>query len=296
MAEWRPSSAFLQELGFPEGSTKCIDIASGLVLFCNRSATRRCDLMDRVPDVNKVLWCLGLQIRDDPRDELGEASVAVIRRLSRKFLGAVLESDAGLTALAVLLFLFVEHRCIVAVEMLDVVAKNRAVLFSLGKIGTLKRLRIVADPDEWSQGVDGLVAFLQSVVVTGGAQLRFISGDYNPDYRKSLLHNLLGHNECKLTALDLIGLTTTANRAKTLLSALEKNNSVTELAVASLVFGPNRRERSVQFVTYLRRKKATLRKLWFDASGVNEGESLDLMRTLVQAICEMPSLEELKAY
>ncbi|KAL1472357.1 hypothetical protein MTO96_039388 [Rhipicephalus appendiculatus] len=296
MAECRPSITFPQESGFPDHATECIDIALGFVPPCNRSPTRICNLMDCVTDCNKALWCLGLQIRHDPRDKLGEASIEVIRSLHRGFLGAVLESDPGLTALAVLFVLLLEHRCIVAVETFDVVAKTRAVLLSLGSITTLKRLTIIVDPDEQEDGVDGLAAFLQSVVVAGGVQLRFINGRYSPGYGTSLLHNILRHQESKLKALDLTGLTIETNRVQTLFSALMRNNSITELAVGYLIFGTHCTERHKYFVAYLRKKKATLRKLLFDASDVNEEKSSDLMRTLVQAICEMTSLEELTAY
>ncbi|KAL1467196.1 hypothetical protein MTO96_042337 [Rhipicephalus appendiculatus] len=251
MAECRSSKPFLQESRFPDRATECIGIAHGFVPPCNRNTTGICDLMDRVIGCNKVLWRLGLQIRDDPRDEVGEASVAVIRRLDRGYLGEFLESDAGLTALAVLVVVLLEHRCIVAVQMFDVVAKIRAVLFSLGNIPTLKRLTIVVDPDEQPEGVDGLLAFVQS----GGRRRRSAAE----------IHQ-------------------------------RENNSVTELAVGSLIYGTHCTERPEYFVTYLRKKKATLRKLLIDASGVNGDKSLDLMSTLVQAICEMTSLEQLTAY
>ncbi|KAL1460443.1 hypothetical protein MTO96_043280 [Rhipicephalus appendiculatus] len=104
----------------------CLDDARKSVPPCKRSATRICDLMDHVTACNKGLWCLGFQIRDDTRDEFGEVSVVVIRRLCRELLGTILKSDSGRTALAVLLFLLVEHRCIVAVQMLDVVVRHPA--------------------------------------------------------------------------------------------------------------------------------------------------------------------------
>ncbi|KAH8028957.1 hypothetical protein HPB51_021104 [Rhipicephalus microplus] len=180
MAESHPSKKFLLRLGFPKRATVCFNVARGFVPPCNLSTTGICCLMDVVANCNKALWCLGLQIRDDARDEVGEVGVAIIRSLGRGYLAAFLKSDPGLLALAVLFFLFEEHNCIVAVELFDVIAKNRAVLFSLRKIPALKRLAIVVDLDEQPEGVGGLVEFVQSVVVADGVQLKFIDRQLQP--------------------------------------------------------------------------------------------------------------------
>ncbi|KAH7973085.1 hypothetical protein HPB52_021096 [Rhipicephalus sanguineus] len=187
------------------------------------------------------------------------------------------------------------HRCIVAVHMFDVVARNQTVLCGLRQIGTLKRLTILVDPDEQPNGVDGLIRFLRSVVVTGGLHVHFISGDYSPNYRTSLLHKLLRRRECILTVLDLTGLVVKSNRANTLVTALGRNNSVTELAVGSHIFAPNCREPTKHFVWYLTEKKATLRKLLLDASQMNPDNTREWLRTLIGAVSEMTSLVELTA-
>ncbi|KAL1476839.1 hypothetical protein MTO96_036202 [Rhipicephalus appendiculatus] len=274
---------------------KCLDDARKSVPPCKRSVTGICDLMDHVTACNKELWRLGFQIRDELRDEYGQVSVVVIRRLRRVVLGNFLKSDSGLAALATLLFLLVEHRCIVAVQMLDVVARHPAVLHSLAQRGTLKRLTILVDPNQKPDGVDGLIVFLQSVLVTEGLHVHFIKGKYRPNYETSRLHNILRSEECRLTALDLTDLSITTAYAKNLVAALVKNNSVTELAVGSNMFAPERKEKTDHFVRYLREKKATLRKLLLDASDMNADNTLESLCTLVAAICEMTSLEELTA-
>ncbi|KAH7972142.1 hypothetical protein HPB52_007830 [Rhipicephalus sanguineus] len=290
-----PSSFLPQDLELSESKRKCLDDARNSVPSCKRSATGICDLIDHVTACNKALWCLGLQIRNDPRDEHGQFSVVVIRRLRSVFLGSILDSDPGMMAVAVLLLLFAQHRCIVAVHMFDVVARNQTVLCGLRQIGTLKRLTILVDPDEQPDGVDGLIRFLRSVVVTGGLHAHFISGDYSPNYRTSLLHKLLRRRDCILTVLDLTGLVVKSNRANTLVTALGRNNSVTELAVGSHIFAPNCRETTKHFVWYLTEKKATLRKLLLDASQMNPDNTREWLRTLIGAVSEMTSLVELTA-
>ncbi|KAL3226762.1 hypothetical protein MRX96_004378 [Rhipicephalus microplus] len=176
MNECRPSFPFSQKSGLPAHVTQRVNIAQGFVLPWKRSTTDMCDLMNRVIDCNKMLWCWGLQIRDNPRDELGEASIAIIRKLETGFPVTIFESDTGLIALAVLVVVLLEHRCIVAVDLLKVFAKLPAVRSSPEKMSTLKRLTIIVEPDEEPNGVDDLVAF-QSFVDDGGVQLRFVIGN-----------------------------------------------------------------------------------------------------------------------
>ncbi|KAL1472415.1 hypothetical protein MTO96_039345 [Rhipicephalus appendiculatus] len=133
-------------------------------------------------------------------------------------------------------------------QMFDVVARNRAVLCTLAQIRTLKRLTILVDPNEQPEGVDGLIVFLQSVVVTGGLHVHFINGTYSPNYRTSLVHNILRSEGCRLSALDLTGLLVASKHAKILVAALVKNNSVTELAVGSRIFAPQCKDSTEQFV------------------------------------------------
>lgn len=238
---------------------------------------------------------MGLQIREDPRDELGEMSVVIVRKLRSGYLRRRLEEHSVLTALALLRLLFLEHRCIVAVQVFDVVARVEAVLDGLALMRTLKRLTIVVDPDERRYGLRGLVDMVQSVDADVRVDLRFIDGQYYLDVETSLLLILLAQPEARIAALDLTGLAVGAEVAGTLIEALLSNNSVTELAVGSRIFAPGLEDKSSEhFAKYLTEKKTTLRKLSLDASDMkSESCSWNVLHTLVLAICEMTSLEEL---
>lgn len=238
---------------------------------------------------------MGLQIREDARDELGGLSVVVVRRSPRGFLWFSSEDDSGLTALAMLRLLFAEHRCIVAVQLNDAVAKSGAVLDELALVPTLRRLTIVLDPNERPYGTKRLVHVVQSLVVTERVELEFITGFYYTDAETSLPVQLLEHPEARLTAFDVTGLAVDIRVAERLVNALLKNGSVTELAVGSHVFAPGiEATSSEQFARFLSEKKTTLKKLTLDGSDLKKrSNSWRILETLVRVICEMTSLEEL---
>ncbi|KAL1450286.1 hypothetical protein MTO96_028036 [Rhipicephalus appendiculatus] len=276
---------------------RCSAVARALVPPCQHWNRTRC-FSDRViEDCNERLWRVGLQIRQDPRDELGEVSVVVVRKLHSGFLRQHLQSESGLVALAVLRFLWEQHRCVVAIQLFDVLLKHGS-LFD-GRVGKsrLKRLTIVVDPDEWPFRVGDLAEYIGWLSVDEGVELRFIDGVYRLNAGESLLLTLLEHCAKKLTVLDLTGLAVEAAVAETIVDALLKNNSVTDLAVGSHIFASGAECRSSEhFARYLTEKKAMLRRLYLDAYDMNdESNSSELLATLVQAICEMTSLEELTA-
>ncbi|KAL1483181.1 hypothetical protein MTO96_050269, partial [Rhipicephalus appendiculatus] len=131
--------------------------------------------------------------------------------------------------------------------------------------------------------------------VDEGVELRFINGVYRLNAGESLLLTLLEHWAKRLTVLHVTGLAVEAAVAETIVDALLKNISVTDLAVGFHIFasGPECRS-SEHFARYLTEKKAMLRRLYIDAYDMNDdSNSSELLATLVQAICEMTSLEEL---
>ncbi|KAL1474534.1 hypothetical protein MTO96_037902 [Rhipicephalus appendiculatus] len=213
------------------------------------------------------------------------------------FLRQHLQSESGLVALAVLRFLWEHHRCVVAVQLFDVLLKNSSLFDGRAGKSRLKRLTIVVDPDEWPFRVGDLAEYIGWMFVDEGVELRFIDGVYRLNAGESLLLTLLEHWAKRITVLDLTGLAVEAAVAETIVDALLKNISVTDLAVGFHIFASGAECRSSEhFARYLTEKKAMLRRLYLDAYDMNdESNSSELLATLVQAICEMASLEELTA-
>ncbi|KAL1480168.1 hypothetical protein MTO96_034741 [Rhipicephalus appendiculatus] len=285
------------DLSVYQNATKCFDVACGLVPPCTHLNGTRCLSDSVIEGCNRALWCVGLQIRQDPRDELGEVSVVVVRKPRSGFLRQHLESESGLVAAAALRLLLEQHRCVVAVQLFDVVFKHQAVFGGRKENPMLKRLTIVADPDEWPFRVGDLAKYIVSIVGNAEMELRFIDGVYRLDVGQSLLLDLLEHSRAPLTVLCLTGLAVEAAVAERIVDALLQNDSVTDLAVGSNIFasGPECKS-SEHFARYLTEKKATLRKLYLDAYDMNdESNSSELWATLVQAIGKMTALEELVA-
>ncbi|KAL1466736.1 hypothetical protein MTO96_026443 [Rhipicephalus appendiculatus] len=304
MAECVSGPGLVRDEDVLETRRRCYKIARRLVPSCVQSYYCPCGLTDSaVEGCNKALWCVGLQIRhyehDDlrghPRDNL--LTVVVVRKLRSGFLRQHLESESGLVALSVLVFLFERHRCLVALQLFDVIAKESTVSTALKRVAALDRLTIVVDPDESPFGINLVVEYLKRVVVGAGVELRFIDGVYRLNAEASLLLALLDQREVRLTALDLTGLTVDGVVAETIVDALPKNKTLTDLAVGSHIFatGPECKS-SEHFAWYLMQSKAPIRRLHLDACDMNEEcNSSELLGTLVRAICEMTSLEELTA-
>ncbi|KAL1445595.1 hypothetical protein MTO96_044926, partial [Rhipicephalus appendiculatus] len=104
-----PGPGLVPDLSDCPTATHCFDVARGLVPPCEHLNSARCFSASVIQGCNKALWCVGLQIRQDPRDEEGKASIAVVRKLRSGFLRQCLETEAGLIALAVLRILWEQH-------------------------------------------------------------------------------------------------------------------------------------------------------------------------------------------
>ncbi|KAL1474802.1 hypothetical protein MTO96_020447 [Rhipicephalus appendiculatus] len=294
-----PGSGLVPDLSDSQIAARCFDIARGFVPPCENLNGACCFSDSNVEGCNKALWCVGLQIRQDIRDEMGKVSIAVVRKLRSGFLRQYLETESGLIALAVLRFLWEQHGCVVAVQVFDVLLKAKAVFD--GRLGKprLRRLTIVMDPDECPFRVIDLAKHIGWMAIDAGVELRFIDGVYRLDAGESLLLALLGvgHLRARLTVLDLTGLAVEAVVAERIVDALLQNDSVTDLAVGSNIFAftPECKS-SERFAMYLTGMKATLRRLYLDACNMTEeSNSSELWATLVQAISKMTVLEELVA-
>ncbi|KAL1474530.1 hypothetical protein MTO96_037898 [Rhipicephalus appendiculatus] len=181
---------------------RCFAVARALVPPCEHWNRTRYLSDSVIEECNNALWCVGLQILQDPRDVLGEG----------------------------------QHRCVVAVQLFDVLLKHSS-LFD-GRMGksSLKRLTVVVDPDECPFRVGDLAEYIGWLSVDEGVELRFINGVYRLNAGESLLLTLLEHWAKRLTVLHLTGLAVEAVVAETIVDALLKNISVTDLAVGFHIF------------------------------------------------------------
>nr|XP_054923932.1 uncharacterized protein LOC129383400 [Dermacentor andersoni] len=101
-----------------------------------------------------------------------------------------------------------------------------------------------------------------------------------------------------MTALDIAGLRMAKIHARWFIRELIENKSITELAVGESVFGCRDEASNAVFARYLAKEDSTLRKLTLKSPHVSDSDS-PLMKTLlaeiIDAICEMNTLEEMNA-
>ncbi|KAL1474803.1 hypothetical protein MTO96_020448 [Rhipicephalus appendiculatus] len=90
-----PYPGLVPDLSDCQTATRCFDVARGLVPPCEHLNGAYCFSDIVIEGCNKALWCVGLQIRQDPRDEEGKVSIAVVRKLRSGFLRQCLETEWG---------------------------------------------------------------------------------------------------------------------------------------------------------------------------------------------------------
>ncbi|XP_070379921.1 uncharacterized protein [Dermacentor albipictus] len=249
-----------------------------LRLNCTRGQNRVCQLLRHLTACNKVLWHVGLQLREDTRDELGEVSVATVPSIYRRF-----QSDTEQAAIALLCRLIADHRCVVSAELNYSVANTGPLDAVLASSSSLRRLRVIG-------------------IASDHPEDAFCSLHYTDEF---ILHHVRAHIYARMTtpnrlltragatlrSLDVAATRMNRTAAWKLIDALIENCTVTELVVGACVFtcGPRNRP-SGRFVQYLTKEDATLRKLTLRAVYFDTTPGCDL---LVHAICAMETLQEL---
>lgn len=286
-----PQPGTFADPGFPSTATVA---ARDLQLRCTQSRTRICDLLSELTCYNQALWHLGLQLREDARDNLGELRVVVVPGISRGTLRGTGDADAVLAAQNLLRHLLEEHQCVVAVQVTPAVSKTAFLIDAIAaRPRRLRRLAIPAPSNDEPQVVEGFFKLVASL--DGVEELEFLDDRVGSDtvavFPATRMKGVVaGLQMLELAELD--GANDAGNRE--LIDALVKNDTIKELSVGASVYtaGPIGRA-SEWFAEYLTKPNPTLRKLTLRGrhSDVTPG-----LETLVRAITAAPILEDLVAH
>ncbi|KAK8781633.1 hypothetical protein V5799_017017, partial [Amblyomma americanum] len=239
---------------------------------------------------NNILWHAGLYLMEDERDNLGEVSIVMVPEARRVCTCSSADDDSPCHAVELLRHLFTVHSCIVAVEVNYSIANAESLLEALAIMRSLKRLRISGVPCDKPDIIQRLGDLVRSVDFV--EELVFLEGYCPLEVQATLPLDLLEQDGIALTTLDVADLEMSAHLVTQLIAALVQNNTVTQLAVGACVFACASAPSSELFARYLAKENATLRKLTLRAPPLSSRPGLE---TVIRAICNMTTLEELIA-
>ncbi|KAH6925447.1 hypothetical protein HPB50_005624 [Hyalomma asiaticum] len=205
------------------------------------------------------------------------------------------EAQALTFAASVLHQLLETHRCIVAVEVNDAVAKTDSLLRTLAAAPSVRRLTIAKAPSNGP--ISDTEAWLAASFQLTGRRKLLCRKESSPlGAALNALDILLQRTAYKLQTLDLAALDVTDHGLRRrIVTALQRSNTIAELSVPYSVVTCARTTSSKQetpFATYLAREDATLRKLT-----IKHHHSCTVSRprlsSLIKALSNMSTLEEL---
>ncbi|XP_065302414.1 uncharacterized protein [Dermacentor albipictus] len=274
-------------------SLKCDNVDAETVIFtCTRGQTRFCHLQQHLRLFNKVLWNLGLQLREDARSQLGDVSVATVSGVCKMFPHCTKCHSDQEAAITLLRCLFRAHRCIVSAELNYAVANAGTLAEALETSPSLESLAVFGVASDQPELFHEFAAKAYSLDCSGVS--RFPQGyAHSLDSMKIPFH-LMAQRDARLTSLDVAELQMSPFTSKKLVKALITNHTITDVAVGQCVFASGPCDGSSQsFEDYLLKQNATLRKLTLRGPQFNN--EYVWLQALAEAIAAMTTLQELYA-
>ncbi|XP_070380460.1 uncharacterized protein [Dermacentor albipictus] len=265
-----------------------------LCVPCTKTTDERCQLLQHQEAINKVLLGAGLELCEDVR-QVGGARLAVTQNSACNYpLWAPPDDPVRTSAFKLANDLLTCHSgCFTALEIYSTVCCTRQALDALRKSAALKSLTVCLVDDDSRQDPNHLPVF---GVVHSLPSLEELVFKTESDPLHSTVKfghgHLLGRALGNLTTLDVRALEMSADNVQQLVRALIANRTVADLAVGGCVYraGFNGTPGEV-FARYLTTSAATLKKLTLSDGPICD--DLVLWKTLIPALCEMTTLEEL---
>ncbi|KAK8759605.1 hypothetical protein V5799_002757 [Amblyomma americanum] len=256
-----------------------------LTLPCPGSeAAPVCQLVRRVAEYNKILWNVGLEIREE--NGLGELGIAIALKALLMNPWEVPRIDCETLARILLRNVLAHHRCIVAVEITFFVARSPVLLSILQDKYSVRKLTIsdvpccetkvfealekLANPSDQNYSDEGEKYFCFSV-------------------RLPLFVIPKEQGSITLTSLDVADLEFCTGCARQLINILLQNNTISDLTAGSCVFTYDCVDLLHGFVLYLQKHRWPLNKLTVRTPEVSKRAR----ESLVRAIAPRTTLEEL---
>ncbi|KAK8766340.1 hypothetical protein V5799_006881 [Amblyomma americanum] len=251
-----------------------------LRLSCTRSRERPvCQLLGHLDACNDLLWHLGLQLREDERDDLGDLRLVVPSTFTRMWV-----QESACLAINLLTLLFTQHRCLVHVELTEDIVKRRFLRQYLASSPGVRRVhvccydRITRMVERIDEHVFELIPSVEQL-----EELVFRPRGIRIPY--PVTTDMLGLDwPDKLTTIDIAELELNGPTATRFITRLKEINTLTRLAVGHEVFS------LPSFTWYLTKKNSTLKVLALRSVHTCD---LAITKRLVSAISTMTTLEEL---
>ncbi|XP_054923765.1 uncharacterized protein [Dermacentor andersoni] len=265
-----------------------------LCVPCTKTTDERCQLLQHREAINEVLLGAGLELCEDVR-QVGGARLAVNQHSACNYpLWAEPDDPVRSSAFKLANDLLTCHsRCFTTLEIYSTVCCTRQALDALSKSAALKSLTVCLVDDDSREDHNQLPVFGVVHSLPSLEELVFkTEGDPLYSTVKFGHGHLLGRALRNLTTLDVRALEMSTCNALQLLRALIANHTVADLAVGGCVYkaGFNGTPGEV-FARYLNTSAATLKKLTLSDGPICD--DLVLWKTLIPALCEMTTLEEL---
>ncbi|KAL1477647.1 hypothetical protein MTO96_017111 [Rhipicephalus appendiculatus] len=274
------------------------DFPRHLRVPCTKEEDSDCELLLYLRNSRELLLGASLELVEDERRPGGLRLAVLQAPASPCHLPSTVDERRQKAALVYVEHLLSEHRCITAVEIngstpqpesllaalkCNLAVKSVTVRLALDQIDK-PNVRVLEVVNELSH-----LDELEFASVSGNTHWRCEDALLNATYLKGpLMERRTEH----LTSLDVSALRLSTEKVRRLVWALIWNHTITELAVPESVFCAYYFDNGELFARYLKKKKATLRKLTLKALGVFKDPE-NALATLAEAFCGMTTLEEL---
>ncbi|KAH6943119.1 hypothetical protein HPB50_016023 [Hyalomma asiaticum] len=271
-------------------STRVCSLPAHQHITCTKRGEKRCHLLDHLPSLNKVLLDAGLELCEDSLCVNGTGiRIAIVQASGRGYIFDRLGPRAE-TGLYTVQCLLTGHRCITTVEVNRAMRHHPPLIRALNLNRAVENVVISGmDPE---RSVEDEVAFKVIKTMSQLKRLFFDTKQCPSEYANMRLYaRLLKGGTRQLTTLDVADADMSMNHAKWLIRALTRSTTVERLVVGENVFTAGKRRSGKKFENYLVHTK-TLRTLRLTSKAKFADEVV--LRTLIGALCQMQTLEELE--
>lgn len=264
-------------------------LPSHLVCSCTRSEQNPvCQLSYHLKLYNEALWHVGLELKEDTQGNVGELRLLSLYGGWGEMPGRNPDVEAERVAVNVLQMFFMNHRCIVDVELNVSLASREFLLTALEQNSSLKTLRVQGIHSEHTEASDN--AFNMVAAAAKLKELIFSDNHCSSLLKQAVAFLLLEGGGSCLKILDVAALRMSHNKAKQLILGLRGNHTIEELAVGASVFTCGSVSPSDIFAGYLTREGGTLKKLTLRSRPYYNTRGL---RALVKTLSTLTTLQEL---
>ncbi|XP_070386082.1 uncharacterized protein [Dermacentor albipictus] len=261
---------------------------------CTKTDGASCSLMKHRRVLNQVLVTACIDLREDGRGESRGAALIACGAACRCPEPAYGPEQVSREARALDLAerLLAEHRCITAIKFRLIWLRRASMRSAINRNRFLKSITICRE-SMCHKDDPFFLEMLNPIPQPGNVAFKVNESEEEWGVNVAMRGRSLGLGMDHLTALDMSDVQMHDRHACWLIRELSENKSITELGVSDRVFDHCDGASNALFARYLAKEDCVLRKLTLKSSMFYDGRRP--LREILDAICEMRSLEELYA-